>query len=53
MTPLRRIELDDKGHSIAEEIRPGVWHIHRFDAFGKKHTVILTIESIKFLAEQL
>lgn len=52
MKPLRRLKLDDKGDCIAEERVPGVWHICRIDPFGGKHTVILTIKSIKFLAAQ-
>jgi hypothetical protein len=52
MKPLRRLTLDDKGDCIAEEIRPGIWHIHQVSSFGTKRTIILTIETIKYLAEQ-
>lgn len=45
--------LDLGGTTTAKEERPGIWHITRIDPFGKKHIVILTNESIKYLAEQV
>lgn len=50
-TPIN-FQLDNDNRATAQLAHPGVWHIKRVDPFGKTHTVILTSETLQFLAER-
>lgn len=45
--------LELGGTTIAKQLKSDVWSITRIDPFGKGHTVVLTAETIKFLAETI
>lgn len=45
--------LELGGTTIAKQLKPDVWSVTRIDLFGKSHTVVLTADTIRFLAEHV